>query len=628
MKLGQLLPALCAATCHALSTAEWQQQSIYQVVTDRFARTDGSTTASCETTTYCGGTWKGITNALDYIQSMGFTAVWISPIVKNIEGDTGYGYAYHGYWAQDIWSLNSNFGTEQDLVDLSSALHKRGMYLMLDIVTNHLGYNGCSTCVDYSIFNPFSSSSYFHPYCAINYSDENSVRNCWQGDNIVSLPDLRTEDDAVRDIWNDWIKKIVSKYYADGLRIDSMKHIEYDFFPDFEGASGVFNLGEVYEGNPNNIYPWLNYTSGVLNYPAYYWITRAFQSTSATMTELVDGINDIKASIKTSTLGSFLENHDQVRFPHWTNDMALAKNAIAFTMLMDGIPIIYQGQEQHFSGGEIPANREALWTSGYSKTAELYIWITKVNSMRAQAIAKDNSYTTYQADPIYSDSHTIVLRKGSTGSQVVSVFTNIGASGSSYTVSLSASATGFTASQSLVEVMSCAAYTTDSSGDLNFQMGSTAKIFYLSAKLDGSKICDTVTDPGTTTTGPTQTTTMETTTRTSTTGTACATSTAVAVTFEELASTSYGETIELVGNITALGNWDSSNAVALSATQYTDSHPLWTKTINFSPGTAIQYKYVKVDGSGSVSWEDDPNHTYTVPGVCETATTVSDTWQS
>jgi hypothetical protein len=72
----------------ALSAEEWRKQSIYQVVTDRFARTDLSTTAACRTADqiYCGGTWRGLISKLDYIQGMGFTSVWISPVVKQIDG--------------------------------------------------------------------------------------------------------------------------------------------------------------------------------------------------------------------------------------------------------------------------------------------------------------------------------------------------------------------------------------------------------------------------------------------------------------------------------------------------------------------------------------------------------------
>jgi alpha-amylase len=82
-----------AAGVLALSGEEWKKQSIYQVLTDRFARTDGSTTAPCETgaSKYCGGTWKGIIPKLDYIQGLGATAIWISPFVGQLEGDTSAG---------------------------------------------------------------------------------------------------------------------------------------------------------------------------------------------------------------------------------------------------------------------------------------------------------------------------------------------------------------------------------------------------------------------------------------------------------------------------------------------------------------------------------------------------------
>jgi alpha-amylase len=66
-----------SSTVSALSPAEWRSQSIYQLLTDRFARTDGSTTAACDAADgiYCGGSWQGVIDKLDYIQGMGFTAV-------------------------------------------------------------------------------------------------------------------------------------------------------------------------------------------------------------------------------------------------------------------------------------------------------------------------------------------------------------------------------------------------------------------------------------------------------------------------------------------------------------------------------------------------------------------------
>jgi alpha-amylase len=63
----------------AKNATEWQQLSIYEVVTDRFATTNQSS-PECWIRGYCGGTWKGIENNLDYIQGMGFEAIWISPM--------------------------------------------------------------------------------------------------------------------------------------------------------------------------------------------------------------------------------------------------------------------------------------------------------------------------------------------------------------------------------------------------------------------------------------------------------------------------------------------------------------------------------------------------------------------
>jgi alpha-amylase len=124
----------------------------------------------------------------------------------------------------------------------------------------------------------------------------------------------------------------------------------------------------------------------------------------------------------------------------------------------------------------------------------LYTWIASLNQIRNQAIYKDSSYTTYKAYPVYSDSSTIVMRKGSTNYQIIGVFTNLGASGSSYTLTLTSAQTGFTASQALIEVMSCTAYTTDSSGNLAVSMASgLPRVFYPRAQLTGSGVCSALT---------------------------------------------------------------------------------------------------------------------------------------
>ena len=104
---------------------EWKKRSIYQLMTDRFA-TDNPNPPYCNVTlnNYCGGNHKGIIQKLDYIQGMGFDAIWISPIVKNAEG------SYHSYHTTDFYALNEHFGDEKDMHDFighSNALFNGGL---------------------------------------------------------------------------------------------------------------------------------------------------------------------------------------------------------------------------------------------------------------------------------------------------------------------------------------------------------------------------------------------------------------------------------------------------------------------------------------------------------------------
>lgn len=254
----------------AANLEDWRGRTIYQVLTDRFARSDGSKSSCNEVDgDYCGGSWKGIEQNLDYIQGMNFDAIWISPIVAQLPQSTGDGQAYTGYWAQNLYGLNSNFGTADDLKNLIEAIHARGMYIMLDIVVNHMGYAGAGNDVDYSIFDPFNDEKYFHSYCAVDASADNqtNVEVCWLGDNIVALADLRTEDDIVRTMYGNWISGLVSNHSIDGLRIDTALNVEPDFFSGFVDAAGVFAMGEAMDGDVTYVCHWEDDIGSMLNYP-------------------------------------------------------------------------------------------------------------------------------------------------------------------------------------------------------------------------------------------------------------------------------------------------------------------------------------------------------------------------
>jgi len=94
-----------------------------------------------------------------------------------------------------------------------------------------------------------------------------------------------------------------------------------------------------------------------------------------------------------------------------------------------------------------------------------------------------------------------------------------------------------------------------------------------------------------------------------------------AVTFAVNATTVFGQNIFVVGNVAALGSWDTSKAVALSSASY----PVWKGTVSLPTGTAVEYKYIRKNADGSVTWESGANRTTTPSG---SSAAVSDTWRN
>jgi len=93
------------------------------------------------------------------------------------------------------------------------------------------------------------------------------------------------------------------------------------------------------------------------------------------------------------------------------------------------------------------------------------------------------------------------------------------------------------------------------------------------------------------------------------------------ITFNETASTVVGQNIYLVGSHAALGNWNTGAAILLSSASY----PKWSVTLSLPGSTVLEYKYIKKDGSGNVTWESGANRSTTTPA--SGAATLNDTWK-
>ena len=299
-------PAQTAATDYRARLP--QDEVIYFLLPDRFENADpsndrggltgDSTVTGFDPTAkgfYHGGDLKGLTKRLDYIQSLGATALWVGPIFKNkpVQGAPGQQSAgYHGYWITDFTQVDPHLGTNQDFADLVAAGHKRGMKVYMDIVVNHtadviqyrecVGKNDCPyrSRADYPYqrrgsvtgapinagfagdqnrsaanfakltdptyaYTPFVPDAekgvkvpawlndpiYYHNRGNTTFLDESGTMGDFSG-----LDDVMTENPRVVagmiDIYGGWI----DRFGIDGFRIDTARHVEPSFWQAFVPA--------------------------------------------------------------------------------------------------------------------------------------------------------------------------------------------------------------------------------------------------------------------------------------------------------------------------------------------------------------------------------------------------------
>lgn len=269
------------------TTDEWKQMSIYQIITDRFERTNGdpSQCANYETEMkYCGGTWTGIKNKLDYIRGMGFDAIWISPVWENLPN------SYHGYSITNLNKLNPHFGTDDEFREMIDEAHKgdNPIYVMVDVVPNHMG----SVMFDYEKLTPFNKAEYFHDYCLIQNPDYQ--HNQWRITNcrLLDLPDLKHEHPFVRENMLNQVTDFVRKFSVDGLRLDAVPHIPHWFLKEYYAAAkqgtvpagstkdpeDIFIVGECFDPRFDFVNSFQSDIPGLFNFPMFFLIIDVFKN--------------------------------------------------------------------------------------------------------------------------------------------------------------------------------------------------------------------------------------------------------------------------------------------------------------------------------------------------------------
>jgi alpha-amylase len=463
---------------------------------------------------------------------------------------------------------------------------------MVDVVANHMGTGPIADNRPV----PLNQASSYHPTCDINYNNQGSIEQC----RIAGLPDLNTGSTEVRNLLNTWISWLVKEYSFDGVRIDTVKHVEKNFWPGFVNAAGVYSIGEVWDGNPTYLAEYAKLMPGLLNYATYYPMNNFYQQKGSAQA-LVDMMNTVSNTFPDpSALGTFLDNHDNARWLNVKNDQTLLKNALAYVILARGIPILYYGTEQGYAGGNDPANREDLWRSSFNTNANLYQAIKKLTGARKSAggLAGNDHVHLYVSSNAYAWSRA--------GGNLVVLTTNAGSGSNAQHCFNTQKANGHWTNV----YGNGGTITADGSGNICVSITSGEPVVLVASS-------------GTPTTNP-GTTTLRTSITPTTASTACPTAVSVSLTHRVV--TSLGETIKITGNTAQLGNWTPASGLTLSATSYTSSNPVWTITIPMSAGSTVQYKFVKVSSGGTVTWESDPNRSYTVP-TCQASASLSSSWQ-
>jgi neopullulanase len=383
---------------------------------------------------YHGGDLKGLIKRLDYIQSLGATAIWLAPIFKNkaVQGAPGQETAaYHGYWVTDFTAVDPHLGSEADFKALVEAAHGRGMKVYMDIIANHtadvISYTECPTggCVyrnradfpyqrrardgaainrgfagdavrtfenfakltdpnfAYGVTVPKAETNlkvpawlndplYYHNRGDTTYWNESAT----VGD-FVGLDDLMTENPRVVqgmiEIYGDWI----DRFGVDGFRVDTARHVNPEFWQAFvpamlkrAKAKGIPNFHIFGEIGGIGLEPGkLAVHTRVDGFPAV--IDFAFRQAAIDVVGGTSGTNKLWELLfqdplyeggaeKALIQPTFISNHDNGRFAYYARKafpnasnaeiMARVRLGHALLLTMRGVPTVYSGDEQGFTG--------------------------------------------------------------------------------------------------------------------------------------------------------------------------------------------------------------------------------------------------------------------------------------
>jgi glycosidase len=312
-----------------------------------------------------GGDIQGIINSLDYLQKMGFTAVWLNPVLENNMTQV----SYHGYSTTDFYKVDPRYGTNEEYRLLNDELDKRGMKLIMDMIFNHCGSehwwmndlpmnDWINNYPDYKITSHRRTVNQ-DPHAS--EADRSAMVDGWF---VPTMPDLNQKNPFMEkyliqnSIW--WIEYVG----LEGIRQDTWPYPDknmmttwtkrvLDEYPDFN------IVGEEWTMNPAIVSYWQKVKVNSDGYKCYLPSLMDFPLQNAVSSGLRNkenwdnGLIQIYESLANDflypdagNLVIFPDNHDMSRFfVQVGEDVDLLKMGVALFLTMRGIPQIYYGTE-------------------------------------------------------------------------------------------------------------------------------------------------------------------------------------------------------------------------------------------------------------------------------------------
>ena len=351
-----------------------QADVIYLITPDRYANGDPGNDSSSQLKEKQnrlkkggrhGGDIQGIIDHLDYISDMGFTQVWLNPVLENDQ----HTYSYHGYSTTDYYNIDARFGNNELYKVLSKEAKKRGIGLVMDLILNHIGsehwwMKDLPTIDWINNDGKFVRSNHIHESVHDPHLTESQRDLFTSGWFVETMPDLNQNYTFLANyliqnsIW--WIE------YADlsGFRIDTYPYIDKNFLSIWSKRIATeyprFNfVGEEWSSNPTMVSYWQKGSNRYDDYDSYIPSMMDFPLQEALVNGLLgnedwnSGIVDIFRVISNDfqygdpyNLVVFAGNHDMKRIYSQLNEqMDLYKMAMTIINTVRGIPQIYYGTE-------------------------------------------------------------------------------------------------------------------------------------------------------------------------------------------------------------------------------------------------------------------------------------------